>query len=45
MMSFKLRYVRFYQGVNSRTELVTLAPGLRPERRNDSNFIKYQADW
>ena len=30
-----LRYVRFYPGVNSRAELVTLAPGLtvRPERR------------
>ena len=25
--------VRFYPGVNSRAELVTLAPGLRPERR------------
>ncbi len=23
----------FYPGVNSRAELVTLAPGLRPERR------------
>ncbi len=33
MMSFTLRYVRFYQGIDSRTELVTLAPGLRPERR------------
>ena len=30
---FALRYVRIYQGVNSRAELVTLAPGLRPERR------------
>ncbi len=28
-----LRYVRIYPGVNSRAELVTLAPGLRPERR------------
>ncbi len=28
-----LLYVRFYPGVNSRAELVTLAPGLRPERR------------
>ena len=28
-----LRCVRFYPGVNSRAELVTLAPGLRPERR------------
>ncbi len=25
-----LRYVRIYPGVNSRAELVTLAPGLRP---------------
>ncbi len=30
---FALRYVRNYPGVNSRAELVTLAPGLRPERR------------
>ena len=30
---FALRYVRIYPGVNSRAELVTLAPGLRPERR------------
>ncbi len=30
---FALRYVRIYPGVNSREELVTLAPGLRPERR------------
>ncbi len=30
---FALRYVRIYLGVNSRAELVTLAPGLRPERR------------
>ena len=30
---FALRYARIYQGVNSRAELVTLAPGLRPERR------------
>ncbi len=27
---FALRYVRIYPGVNSRAELVTLAPGLRP---------------
>ncbi len=32
-MDFALRYVRFYPGVNRRAELVTLAPGLRPERR------------
>ena len=42
-MDFALRYVRFYPGVNSRAELVTLAPGLRPERRlaplaRESNF-------
>ena len=30
---FVLRYVRIYPGVNSRAELVTLALGLRPERR------------
>ena len=30
---FALRYVRIYPGVNSRAELVTLAPGLRLERR------------
>ena len=30
---FALRYVRIYPGVNSRAELVTLVPGLRPERR------------
>ncbi len=30
---FALRYARIYPGVNSRVELVTLAPGLRPERR------------
>ncbi len=30
---FAFRYVRIYPGVNSRAELVTLAPGLRPERR------------
>ena len=30
---FALRYVRIYPGVNSRAELVTLAPGLRSERR------------
>ena len=28
-----LRCVRIFPGVNSRAELVTLAPGLRPERR------------
>ena len=32
-MDFTLRRVRIFQGVNSRAELVTLAPGLRPERR------------
>ncbi len=30
---FALRYVRIYPGVNIRAELVTVAPGLRPERR------------
>ncbi len=30
---FAFRYIRIYPGVNSRAELVTLAPGLRPERR------------
>ena len=30
---FALRYVRIFPGVNGRAELVTLAPGLRPERR------------
>ena len=30
---FALRYVRIYPGVNNREELVTLAPGLRLERR------------
>ncbi len=30
---FALRYARIYPGVNSRAELVTLAPGLRQERR------------
>ncbi len=29
--NFALGYVRIYPGVNSRAELVTLAPGLRPE--------------
>ena len=29
---FAPRYVRIYPGVNSRAELVTLAPGLRLER-------------
>ncbi len=33
LMDSSLRCVRFYPGVNSRAELVTLAPGLRPERR------------
>ena len=33
LMDFTLRCVRFYPGVNSRAELVTLALGLRPERR------------
>ncbi len=33
LMDFSLRCVRFYPGVNSRAELVTLAPGLRQERR------------
>ncbi len=33
LMNFTLRCVRFYPGVNSRAELVTLAPGLRPARR------------
>ncbi len=33
LMDFTLRCVRFYPGVNSRAELVTLAPGLRPEWR------------
>ncbi len=28
---FALRYARIYPGVNSRAELVTLAPGLRPK--------------
>ena len=28
--NFVLRYVRIYPGVNSRAELVTLAPGLTP---------------
>ncbi len=31
LMEFALRYTRFYPGVNSRAELVTLAPGLRPD--------------
>ena len=30
---FALRYARIYPGVNRRAELVTLTPGLRPERR------------
>ncbi len=33
LMNFALRCVRIFPGVNSRAELVTLAPGLRPERR------------
>ncbi len=33
LMDFLLRCVCFYPGVNSRAELVTLAPGLRTERR------------
>ncbi len=33
MEDFAIRYARIYPGVNSRAELVTLAPGLRPERR------------
>ena len=33
LMDFTLRCACFYPGVNSRAELVTLAPGLRPERR------------
>ncbi len=33
LMDFALRCVRFYPGLNSRAELVTLAPGLRPEQR------------
>ncbi len=32
LMNFALRCVRIFPGVNSRAELVTLAPGLRPER-------------
>ncbi len=32
-MDFTLRCVRIFPGVNSRAELVTLAPDLRPERR------------
>ncbi len=32
-MDFALRYVRFYPGVNSHAELVTLDPGLRLEQR------------
>ena len=32
-MNFALRYVRISPDVNSRAELVTLAPGLRPDRR------------
>ena len=33
LMNFALRCVRILSGVNSRAELVTLAPGLRLERR------------
>ena len=32
LMNFTLRCVRFYPGVNSRAEIVTLATGLRLER-------------
>ncbi len=32
VVNFALRYVRIYPGVNSRAELVTLVPDLRPER-------------
>ena len=32
LMNFTLRCVRFYPGVNSRAELIALAPGLRPEQ-------------
>ena len=32
-MNFALRCVHIFQGVNSRAKLVTLAPGLRLERR------------
>ena len=31
--NFALRYVHIYPGVNSRVELETPAPGLRPEQR------------
>ncbi len=31
--TFKTAMLSFSPGVNSRVELVTLAPGLRPERR------------
>ncbi len=33
LMDFTPRCVRIFPGVNSRAELVTLAPGLRMERR------------
>ena len=33
LMNFALRCVPSSPGVNSRAELVTLAPGLRPEQR------------
>ncbi len=39
LMDFSLRCVRFYPGVNSHAELVTLAPGLRPERRSGISRI------
>ena len=42
LMDFSLRCVRFYPGVNSRAELVTLAPGLRPEQAVGSGIIWYR---
>ena len=46
---FAFRYVRIYPGVNSRAELVTLAPGLRRERRFGSgiivNYLIYLPRW
>ncbi len=38
---FALRYVRIYSGVNSRAELVTLAPGLPPLARGLTNHVHY----
>ncbi len=35
---FAIRYVRIYPGVNSREELVTFAPELRPKRRIADNY-------